>query len=222
MDIIGRRPDDIGPATALNPQERNTLIELAKITKNDTFYDFGSGHGYLVFDVVRKTRAKKAVGIEMDFARFSRSVNEARRKLTRKQLDRTELYCADYFSYDVSDATVIYEGHERTAHEVAEFERLLDNGKKVRVVTVDLPLVGYRPVRIANHESTRFFVMRTPFSRYRVGNPDTWASYALGKEGAKIRDVFEYYDALLNKRGFTRRERQNAVRKLKSVVRSCF
>lgn len=172
--------------------------------------------------MVRRTRAKKAVGIEIDFARFCRSVNEARRKLTRKQLDRTELCCADYFSYDVLDATVIYEGHERTAHEVAEFERLLDNGNKVRVVTVDLPLVGCRPLRIANHGSTRFFVMQTPFSRYRVGNPDTWASYALCKNGAKIRDVFDYYDTLLNKRGFTRKERQNAVRKLKYVVGSCF
>ena len=199
------------------------MIELAGITKKDTFYDFGSGHGYLVFEVAKRTNAKKAIGIEIDFQRFSRSVSTAKKKLTRSQLERTELYCADYFSYDISNATVIYEGHERTAYEAEAFERRLKhNDKPVRIVTLDLPLVGYRPVQVANHRSTRFFLMQAPLRRYRVTNPDAWAAYALCRKGAKIREVFDYYDRLLERRGFTKKERRTSVRKLRRVVRSSF
>jgi precorrin-6B methylase 2 len=90
---IFERQDDIGPATALSPKERSVLIDLAKIGKNDVFYDLGSGHGRLVIDVVKTTKAKKAVGIEVDYKRFCNSVRLAQRSLSKAQLKRTDFYC---------------------------------------------------------------------------------------------------------------------------------
>jgi precorrin-6B methylase 2 len=147
--------DDIGPATALSPKERRTLIDFAKIGKNDVFYDLGSGNGRLVVDVVKKTKAKRAVGIEVDYHRFCNSVRYAQREVP-KQLDRIEFYCANYYSFDFLDATVIYEGHERASHEVETLDDIL-RGNKTRIITLDLPLIRCRTAKPVSYKDTQFF-----------------------------------------------------------------
>ena len=124
LEIL-ERSDNLGPATALTPKERSILIELARIGKNDVFYDLGSGHGHLVVDVVRKTRAKRVVGIEVNYNRFCRSVRLAQRSLSKHQLKRIDFYCANYDTIDFADATVIYEGPERESGEVEKFTEVL-------------------------------------------------------------------------------------------------
>jgi hypothetical protein len=221
MEIIEDEPDDIDPANALSPKQRDILIHIARMEKNDTFYDLGSGYGYVVFDVVKKTGVKSAIGIEVDYKRFCRSVRLARRKLTKRELKRAELYCTNYLSYDLSDATVIYEGHERTEGEVEEFEKRISNNG-VRIITIDLPFIGYRPIRAIVCEARKFFVMQTPFRKYRTSNPDKWAAYTLSRKKATLQDVYDYYDDMLKEEGHPKKDRRQIIRKLRSIVKASF
>ena len=221
MEIIEDEPDDIGPANALSPKQRDALIHLAKIGKNDIFYDLGSGYGHIVFDVVKKTGLKNAIGIEVDYKRFCRSVRLAKRKLTKRELKRAELYCANYFYYDLSDATIVYEGHERTEGEIEEFEKHISNNG-VRIITIDLPLIGYRPIRTVVCEGRKFFVMQTPLRKYRTSNPDKWAAHALSKKKATLQDIYDYYDNMLKEEGHPKKDRQQIIRKLRSTVAASF
>lgn len=219
MEILERQ-GDIGPATALSPKERSVLIDLAKIGKNDVFYDLGSGNGRLVVDIIKKTKAKRAVGIEVDYRRFCNSVRFAQRSLSKPQLKRIEFYCANYNSFDFLDATVIYEGHDRERYEVETFDELL-NGKNARIITVDLPLIRCRPVRTASYRDTKFFVMQAPLNKHKAKRKDQWASWVLQRR-AIISDVYAHYDLLLKQRGFTKNIRMKAKRELQDVINSHF
>ena len=51
------------------PQKaRKKMLEMLKLNKKDIFYDLGCGDGQLLMDASPK--ARKAVGIEIDFIRF--------------------------------------------------------------------------------------------------------------------------------------------------------
>jgi SAM-dependent methyltransferase len=219
MEILERQ-DDIGPPTALSPKEMDLIVNLAKISSKDVFYDLGSGTGKFVLYVAQNTKAKKAVGIEIDFRRFYRSVRNARQELTKSQLKRTDFYCANYDLYDISDASVIYEGHERIEDETEKLDEML-NGHRARIVTTDLPLIGCKPLNYASYKGRKFFLMQTPLKNYKVRNPDNWASSVLHKP-SRLKDVYTYYDGILEKRKFKKHERKGAVSELRRVVRSYF
>lgn len=219
MEILERQ-DDIGPPTALSPKEMDLIVNLAKISSKDVFYDLGSGTGKFVLYVAQNTKAKKAVGIEIDFRRFYCSVRNARHELTKSQLKRTDFYCANYDLYDISDASVIYEGHERIEDEPEKLDEIL-NGQRARIVTADLPLIGCEPLHCASHRGRKFFLMRTPLKKSTVRNPDKWASSVLDKPSS-LKDVYMYYDGILEKRKFKKHERKEAVSELRRVVRSYF
>ena len=74
---------EYGPGNALTENEVNNIFRLAKPTKNDVFYDFGSGYGDLVRSFYTKTNVKRAVGLEVDYKRFLISV-----ELTRDDFDK--------------------------------------------------------------------------------------------------------------------------------------
>lgn len=218
MEILERH-GDIGPATALSPKERRILIDFARIGKNDVFYDLGSGSGKLVVDVVLNTEVKRAVGLEVDYKRFCSSVRYAKQKL-RKQLHRVDFYCTNYNYFDFSDATVIYEGHERSSDEVEMLDDLL-KGKKARILTIDLPLIRCRTTKPASYKDTQFFKIQTPLNKNKAKNKDQWASWVLQRP-ANISEVYAHYELLLKNRGFDKKERTKAIRQLRNVVNSYF
>ena len=68
---------ELGLASTLNENQMHNLVHLAKPTKNDIFYDLGSGYG----DIVRYFAANsnvKSVGIESDHKRFLTSIEKTR------------------------------------------------------------------------------------------------------------------------------------------------
>lgn len=221
MEILEDEPACIGPAVALNHKEISTIIKLGIIGKSDIFYDLGSGHGHVVFTIVREAKVRKAVGIEINYKRFCRSVSEAKKGLTREECARTELYCANYFNYNFSDATVIYEGHDRNCDEVKEFEKTLGSNH-TRIIVVDLPFVGYRPIDSISYKNRKFFLMQYPVKRYKISCANEWASHALSTKNATIADVYGYYEDILRERGFTKKEQKLAVRELSQVVQQSF
>jgi len=182
------------------------LIELAELRKTDVFYDLGSGRGHVIRMVVKHVR--RAIGIESE-----RKYYEVARKLAQKELSNIELRKLefwvgefnyvndDYYVYDLSDATIIYNSLiEEDEQEVNFYKTKLKHN--VRIIKKDLPLVGFRPIN-SNKNSKRcwFFLMNTPLWKYRIKSKNKWAQLVLGKEDATINDVYDYFIDLWTQRG---------------------
>jgi SAM-dependent methyltransferase len=80
-----------------------TMLEIAKVGKNDLVYDLGCGDGRIVIAAAQKTGAR-GVGVDLDPERIEESLENARKA---KVTDRVEFYQQDLFQADISKATVI-------------------------------------------------------------------------------------------------------------------
>jgi hypothetical protein len=230
MDLLDtfQALNECGPAKALSIDEISTMLKMAAIGKNDIFYDLGSGHGRIVREVAKKTRAKRSNGIELDVTRFCKSISITKKEITKKlisknQLKRIDLWRAYYEDYDFSDATIIYNGLSETDDSETDLYRDFFKKKRIKIIKIDLPLIAYRPVRIKVCKNIRFFLMNTPLQRYRVYNKEAWARYVLpDKINATIGDVYDYYTDLLIARGFRGRVLKKSILDLKKIVSKRF
>jgi len=96
-----------GLPAALNENEIYNLIKLANPTKNDVFYDLGSGYGDILRFFYAKTKVRRAVGIEVDHKRYLISIEKTRDEFGRK-LKNVDFWCTPFQDYNFSDATIIY------------------------------------------------------------------------------------------------------------------
>jgi precorrin-6B methylase 2 len=89
------------------------LIKEANITKDDIFYDLGSGSGKVVMQVYTNTSLNKAVGIEYFKKRHMMS-EHALKKLYNfypNNLENNKIltyYQGNILNFDITDATVIF------------------------------------------------------------------------------------------------------------------
>lgn len=137
------------------------LIEELKLTKDDVFYDLGSGLGKFVFLVYLMTPVMKSAGVEFSPNRSARAIknediirklypqclkceNSLRKTLGKPQLKKVkkqlELQTADMLKVDISDATVIYTCS--TCFDAAFMKKLTDKfaaecNDGVRIVTLN-------------------------------------------------------------------------------------
>ncbi len=214
--------DECGPANAITPFQIRNMLRLANVGKNDIFYDLGSGHGRIVRMAITEGHAKEAIGIEDDADRFCSSRTIAKRELSKKQLKRAEFLCGDMEEFDLSDANIVYEGHEQFSKEIEFYKRKFKN-KRVKIVKKDLPLVSYMPLPVNRKSSTCwFFLMKYPLQKYKTRNKHEWAKHLLDRENVTIRDVYTYYDKQLRNRGIIRSERIKILRRLKKLVSERF
>jgi outer membrane protein assembly factor BamB len=80
-----------------------TMLDLAKVSKNDIVYDLGSGDGRIVITAAMKYQAK-GVGIELDPV----LVRQARELIRKGAIEnRVTIKQCDLFAADFADATVI-------------------------------------------------------------------------------------------------------------------
>lgn len=147
MEIKTRKQfeDEWGPADAITPTEIMVMLNWLKLKKNDVFYDLGSGYGRVVRAAIKHGKVRKAVGIEHEDDRFCRAREIAKRTMSKKELKKIDFWLGDMEDFDISDATVIYEGHE-PFEEDKMYRKLLKGKKGVKIIKRHLPLVGYRPI----------------------------------------------------------------------------
>lgn len=81
----------------------DAMLELAKVTKNDTVYDLGCGDGRIVTTAAKNFGAR-GVGIEID-AKLVETANENARRAG--VADRVKFVKADLFKTDFSGATIV-------------------------------------------------------------------------------------------------------------------
>lgn len=80
------------------------MLELAKVGPDDVLYDLGSGDGRIPIAAVRKFKARKAVGVELDPQRIKESNHG---KSLAGVGNRVNFLQQDIFKTDFSEATVV-------------------------------------------------------------------------------------------------------------------
>jgi precorrin-6B methylase 2 len=97
-----RAPDVIYVPTPEKVVE--AMLTVAKVGKDDVVYDLGSGDGRIPITAVKKYKAKRATGIEINPERIKEA--EANRKAADVG-DRVRFLNEDLFEADFKDATVV-------------------------------------------------------------------------------------------------------------------
>ena len=96
-----RTPDVIYVPT---PQEVvDTMLDLAKPTKNDLVYDLGCGDGRIVVTAAKKYGAR-GIGVDIDPQRIIEANANVR---AEKVGDRVKIVQGDLFEFDFKDATIV-------------------------------------------------------------------------------------------------------------------
>lgn len=189
--------NECGPEIALTNSTIKRMFNLANIGKNDIFYDLGSGNGNIVRKAVKEKHVKKAHGIEYDILRFLCAVEDTKLLLNKKDLQKVEFWRAKFEKFDFADATIVYNGLSEDRTEVKMYENIFKNKKGVKIIKLDFPLVGYKPVKVNRKDPKNpLFLMETPLGDYKV-DKEEWIQHALGKKGKTIKDVYAHYVKLL-------------------------
>ena len=87
------------------------ILDELDITKEDVFYDLGSGVGKSVLQVLLTTPVKKSVGIEISPTRFSCAEAIKRLLMKSKKMPKgkiLEFREQDILEADMDDATIVY------------------------------------------------------------------------------------------------------------------
>lgn len=192
----------LGPEDYQSNRHIRKLLNLAKTTKRDVFYDLGCGRGQLCVVAVTEFGVERAVGIEMHAGRAAKATAYVE-KLGLS--DRIEIRNEDFMDSDIHDATVVYCGTYEMEEDVAHFGAELPSGS--RFVTLFLPFVGVLPTA----SDYPFYCMGVPF-RTTTDMP-LWISKVLFKDGT-LEELYRELD--------TDREYRYDKRTFKQLVKKRF
>jgi hypothetical protein len=217
----------------LNDEQIRELIKLAKFTEKDVFYDRGSGEGRVVIQVAKLTKVKKSIGIEAYRKPYKIARENANNQLTLEQLRRVDFwfgemksepmkddYDSDYF-YDISDATVIYNSLHEELDDLDYYKDMLKK-RGARIVTKDLPLVGFRSEANRADRDCWLFMMRMPLKR--ITSKKEWARSVLGRYDATMEDLYHHFGRQLaeRKKYYSKKDIVETILNLKLVVNRRF
>jgi SAM-dependent methyltransferase len=173
----------LGPEDYQSNRYIRKILNLARASKEDVFYDLGCGLGRLCVVAVAEFGVKKAVGIELHRGRAAKAT-----KCVQELglAGRIEIRNEDFMESDLHDATIVYSGLGEIEEDVAYFERKLRAG--CRVASLFLPFVGVLPTA-ADYP---FYLMETPFRKTK--DVSLWTSGVLFKEGS-VDELFQELDS---------------------------
>lgn len=207
----------------LSARQSETLTRFAHITRRDVFYDLGCGDGQVVCTAITKGHASKAIGVELDKNNYRHAWLKAISYLPKSQLKRVNFWLGRLDSdetdegtyiFDYSDATVPYNSLQENEDDINFFRSRFPK-KGFRIITKDLPLVGYQGLRNTENNDCWFFMHRFPLKR--VPSLSRWTKSAMGKE-IGVQELYGYYANQLERRGIRKREIDSAVGYLKYLV----
>lgn len=136
----------------------NRMLKLAKVNKNDTVYDLGSGDGRIPITAVKDFGAKRGVGIDID----PRRVAEADENAKKAQVsDKVNFIQGDLFQQDFSEATVI------TLYLLPELNlklrpKLLELKPGTRIISHSFDMGDWKPERTIKVEGATIYFWTVP------------------------------------------------------------
>lgn len=156
----------------LLPTATEQLLHYLDLSRRDAFYDLGSGIGKVALQAAITVPIRRVVGIEMMASRFDIACRVLDRIEDEAWLraETCELWCADFMTARLTDATVIYTCS--TAFPPALMNRLAD-----RIARLD-PKTRFVTLQSLDDDDTRFSLVdvlrldtswkrRTPVHVYR-------------------------------------------------------
>lgn len=121
------------------------MLKLANVGPNDVVYDLGCGDGRILVVAVKEFNAKKAVGIEIDHAKYKLALSRIKEENIE---DRVEIIHGDFFNTFIGDATVVTLFLLTSVNEMLKpkLERELQDG--TRIVSHEFRIPGWRPEKV--------------------------------------------------------------------------
>ncbi len=177
----------LGPEVAQSNRQIRKMLRLAKISRNDVFYDLGCGRAQPCIIAVTEFGLRRAVGIDSHKGRASKAGQHVKRM---RLSDRIEIRNENFYDSDLTEATVVYNGLIEDWGDLQFYDANL--GKGCRLVTLSLPLVGVLPTA----EDYPFYLMKSPFKKTK--SLANWTSAALSRRtnfkdfSAEIRNDPDY------------------------------
>jgi 16S rRNA A1518/A1519 N6-dimethyltransferase RsmA/KsgA/DIM1 with predicted DNA glycosylase/AP lyase activity len=113
------------------------MLQLASLRRGETLFDLGAGDGRIMIEAVRRFGAK-AVGVEIDPERISRTRERLAATVTQAELIERDLFQVDLSSADV---IAIYLSDSANAKLAPKLKDELKAG--ARVVSLDYKLPGW-------------------------------------------------------------------------------
>jgi predicted RNA methylase len=147
------RKDRLAPFVPSPDSVVEAMLEVAKVTKDDTVYDLGSGDGRIVILAAQKYHAQ-AVGVEIDDELYKKSSARIAELGLEK---RARILHMNMYKVDLKPATVVTMYLLTSVNERLKplLERDLRSG--ARVVTHDFKIPGWEPVRVQDiHTETAY------------------------------------------------------------------
>ena len=173
----------LGPEDYQSNRHIRKILQLARASPKDIFYDLGCGKGQLCVVAVAEFGVKRAVGIEMHRGRAAKA---AKRVHELGLADRVEIRNEDFMESDLYDATIVYSGLSETEEDIAYFEKKVRIG--CRIVTLFLPFVGVLP-EAADYP---FYLMKVPFRK--TEDVSVWTSKVLFRK-ATAEELYRELDS---------------------------
>ncbi|QQG49174.1 MAG: class I SAM-dependent methyltransferase [archaeon] len=185
----------LGPEDYQSNRHIRKILQLARASSKDVFYDLGCGKGQLCDLAVAEFGVKRAVGIEMHRGRAAKA---AKRVQELGLADRIEIRNEDFMESDLNDATIVYSGLGEIEEDIANLERKVRAG--CRIVTLFLPFVGVLP----EASDYPFYLMKTPLKKTK--DESLWISKVLFRRataGELYRELDSDREYRYDKRAFT-------------------
>ena len=184
----------LGPEDYQSNRHIRKILQLARASPKDIFYDLGCGKGQLCVVAVAEFGVKRAVGIEMHRGRAAKAAKHVHEL---GLADRIEIRNEDFMESDLYDATIVYSGLYETEEDIAYFEKKVRIG--CRIVTLFLPFVGVLP-EAADYP---FYLMKVPFRK--TEDASIWTSKVLFRKataGELYRELDSDREYRYDKRAF--------------------
>lgn len=134
----------LAPFVPSPPIVVSTMLELAKIKKDETLFDLGCGDGRIIIEAAQKHGAK-TVGVEMDEGRYKDCI----RRIQEANLDgRASVIYGNLMDVDLKSADVVTLYLLTSSNE--EIRPKLENELKAgsRVVSHDFPFSHWTPSEV--------------------------------------------------------------------------
>jgi predicted RNA methylase len=131
-----------------SPAVADAMLKLARVTAEDVVYDLGSGDGRIVLLAAEKYGAR-AVGIDVDPGLIERSRQAARE---RQLEDKVSFVQADFFSADISAATVVTLYLSPSVNQLLEPKLRRDLRPGTRIVSHNYAIGTWTPDEVVSRD----------------------------------------------------------------------